>query len=545
MANKMLRFCLTLTLALALPAFAQTGPAQPKSVRPTEPIALGTEYMTWSTGVSYTYDGSGNIRSIGSDSYVYDAAGRLVQSDLTGTRSNFGYDAFGNRISCTQGAGNCQYSAIDTTTNRLSSATYETGGSGNVASFWGHTYAYDAVNMATRDLTASSTREFVYTADDERLAVYTVGGGAWNWTVRDAGGKVLREFTSQNPASGPVGSGSWTWSKDYVWRDGSLLASRQTDSVSGSITTDHYHLDHLGTPRRITDEQNRIVGIHDYYAFGPEDPHGTNESPMTRLKFTGHERDLTGSGTGPGTLDYMHARYYDPAVGRFLSPDPVLDVKTALRFPQALNRYSYVRNSPLNFTDPTGKVAELSSECADKKTTCKELRALRDGVPAELRMFIRARTVNGRTVIDTRFLNMKSDASSGNFQALRAVAGDRRVVTLNMQYNGNFVRYNNGASDSYGIGTNTRGITIPASLSLLGHTEVYVEKLSGRLESAEVMAHEIRHARRDLLGLPNSDATLDPRTGTWVWDPNSPANQETEAAEAEARENFDPFQPPL
>ena len=354
MANKMLRFCLTLTLALALPAFAQTGPAQPKSVRPTEPIALGTEYMTWSTGVSYTYDGSGNIRSIGSDSYVYDAAGRLVQSDLTGTRSNFGYDAFGNRISCTQGAGNCQYSAIDTTTNRLSSATYETGGSGNVASFWGHTYAYDAVNMATRDLTALSTREFVYTADDERLAVYTVGGGAWNWTVRDAGGKVLREFTSQNPASGPVGSGSWTWSKDYVWRDGSLLASRQTDSVSGSITTDHYHLDHLGTPRRITDEQNRIVGIHDYYAFGPEDPHGTNESPMTRLKFTGHERDLTGSGTGPGTLDYMHARYYDPAVGRFLSPDPTWDSADSSK-PQSWNRYAYVRNNPANSVDPDGR----------------------------------------------------------------------------------------------------------------------------------------------------------------------------------------------
>ena len=355
MTPKMSRLGLTLMFALALPVIAQTGPAQPKSVRPSEPVALGTEYMTWSTGVSYAYDGAGNIRSIGSDSYVYDAAGRLVQSDLTGTRSNFGYDAFGNRIYCTQGAGNCQYSAIDAPTNRLSSATYETGGSGNVADFGGHTYAYDAVNMATRDLTVSSTREFVYTADDERLAVYTVGGGAWNWTVRDVSGKVLREFTSQNPASGPMGSDSWAWSKDYVWREGILLASRQMDPFSGSLSTDHYHLDYLGTPRRITDDHNRIVGIHDYYAFGAEDPHGTNESPITRMRFTAHERDGAGASAGPGMLDYMHARYYDPVMGRFLSVDPTLDVTRAIHQPQMWNRYSYVINNPIRNMDPDGR----------------------------------------------------------------------------------------------------------------------------------------------------------------------------------------------
>jgi hypothetical protein len=55
----MSRFCLTLMLTLALPAFAQTGPAQSKSVRPGEPVTLGTEYRSWSTGVGHTYDGSG------------------------------------------------------------------------------------------------------------------------------------------------------------------------------------------------------------------------------------------------------------------------------------------------------------------------------------------------------------------------------------------------------------------------------------------------------------------------------------------------------
>lgn len=42
---------------------------------------------------------------------------------------------------------------------------------------------------------------------------------------------------------------------------------------------------------------------------------------------------------------------YDSALGRFLSPDPVLD---DLQMPQSLNAYSYVGNNPLSFIDPTG-----------------------------------------------------------------------------------------------------------------------------------------------------------------------------------------------
>ncbi|HEX8153563.1 MAG TPA: RHS repeat-associated core domain-containing protein, partial [Thermoanaerobaculia bacterium] len=56
-------------------------------------------------------------------------------------------------------------------------------------------------------------------------------------------------------------------------------------------------------------------------------------------------------------LDYMHARYYSPTLGRFLSVDPTLDVQTALRVPQTWNRYAYGRNNPTRFTDPDGKVA--------------------------------------------------------------------------------------------------------------------------------------------------------------------------------------------
>jgi hypothetical protein len=52
----------------------------------------------------------------------------------------------------------------------------------------------------------------------------------------------------------------------------------------------------------------------------------------------------------------MHARYYTPEWGRFLSVDPVLDVETAMRRPQTWNRYSYVANNPINSVDPTGAI---------------------------------------------------------------------------------------------------------------------------------------------------------------------------------------------
>jgi RHS repeat-associated protein len=68
------------------------------------------------------------------------------------------------------------------------------------------------------------------------------------------------------------------------------------------------------------------------------------------LQFTGHERDF--GSDGARTLDYMHARYYSSSMGRFLSVDPVLGDASA---PQSWNRYSYVRNNPINRTDPDGR----------------------------------------------------------------------------------------------------------------------------------------------------------------------------------------------
>ena len=77
------------------------------------------------------------------------------------------------------------------------------------------------------------------------------------------------------------------------------------------------------------------------------------------MRYTGHERDL-GSNAGVGDdLDYMHARYYKPIWGRFLSVDPVVGSPDE---PQSWNRYSYVTGNPLRFVDPTGAEKEFLEE---------------------------------------------------------------------------------------------------------------------------------------------------------------------------------------
>jgi hypothetical protein len=70
----------------------------------------------------------------------------------------------------------------------------------------------------------------------------------------------------------------------------------------------------------------------------------------------------------------MHARHYNPTVGRFLSVDPVLNAKSALRYPQLWNRYAYAISNPLKFTDPTGEEIFLVGDSLEKRRTLSLLK---------------------------------------------------------------------------------------------------------------------------------------------------------------------------
>jgi RHS repeat-associated protein len=99
------------------------------------------------------------------------------------------------------------------------------------------------------------------------------------------------------------------------------------------------------------------VKRHDYLPFGEElfATQGKRTAALgysadaVRQKFTQYERDIETN------LDYAHARYYGSTQGRFTSPDP-FNGSMAILDPQSMNRYAYVQNSPLIFTDPTGLI---------------------------------------------------------------------------------------------------------------------------------------------------------------------------------------------
>jgi len=147
---------------------------------------------------------------------------------------------------------------VEPRTNRLVSASYD--GSGNLllTSLGGQTqqYDYDGLNMLRSVQSSTEAKGFIYTADDERLVEwdFTTDPRTLHWSIRDLDGKVLRRWKE----TGGGGSGSWRWEQDYVYRDGLLLASESNDGPR------HYHLDHLGTPRVLTDGNGAEVARHSY-----------------------------------------------------------------------------------------------------------------------------------------------------------------------------------------------------------------------------------------------------------------------------------------
>jgi RHS repeat-associated protein len=207
-------------------------------------------------------------------------------------------------------------------------------------------YNYDTMNMMS-ELTAPRHEFYIYDADDERVA--TVGytdsqNSVPRYTLRDATNHVLRTVTDTILA----GAHSWQQTEDYVYRTGGLLAAITPQGSTESRK--HFHLDHLSSPVLVTDDNGHRLSSHKYWPFGTDAP--GNDTDGERMKFTGHERDV--GPFGANGLDYMHARYYDASLGRFLSVDPYLADDT-LRDPEKWNRYGYAGNTPIKYVDPNGK----------------------------------------------------------------------------------------------------------------------------------------------------------------------------------------------
>jgi RHS repeat-associated protein len=127
-----------------------------------------------------------------------------------------------------------------------------------------------------------------------------------------------------------------------------------TNAKYKSTYNRYFHTDALGSITAITDDAGKVVERRSYEPFGKirAMDYGTNNNTFsnrvveTARAFTGHEQIAELSG-----LIHMNARVYDSDIGRFLSADTIIQ---APHDSQSYNRYSYVRNNPLMFADPSG-----------------------------------------------------------------------------------------------------------------------------------------------------------------------------------------------
>lgn len=278
---------------------------------------------------AYSYDPVGNVKTVQdlvagvpasfSAAYEYDSLDRLASRGSGGSTLHYTYDASGNLVGkevAAAGARNQAYGGTDRGPHALADArqvTYAYDLNGNLVSATdGTSIAWNVENMATTVTKGGAT-----------LTKSFLGDSVWK--------KVEGAGTTHYLPSLRIESGAHR--KFYEsW------AERSTED--GQLR--FYHPDHLGSSTAMTDLARTVAHRSAFMPYG-EDIGQAGGSFSPKLRFNFKEKEAT------GFYDYG-ARLYDPASGRWISPDKLLV--------DGLNRYAYVRNNPLRYVDPTGHAGQ-------------------------------------------------------------------------------------------------------------------------------------------------------------------------------------------
>ena len=335
----------------------------------------------------YDFDTLGNLierqdlNETQTEIFCYDNLNRLTRSQMGGTcagtpnstNKDYDYDAIGN-LKFKAGIGHYSYgnnagphavTGVDTNDDSVVDHTFSYDLNGN------QTAGYNFTRGRSRTLTwtsynkpktiqednGSTTLTFSYGANRARFKQVNTANDLTTYYIGGLYEKQVNTSTNVTTNVHYIRAGS----------DAIAIYKNQENSAGELINQDelnYLHRDHIGSVTEITGgdlgtaNYATVIESMAYDAWGkrraPEWTDITTEFDMDNLLagvlttprgFTGHEM------LDEVSLIHMNGRVYDPDLGRFLSPDPFIQQPAN---PQNFNRYTYVNNNPLSYTDPSG-----------------------------------------------------------------------------------------------------------------------------------------------------------------------------------------------
>ncbi|MFA0809928.1 RHS repeat-associated core domain-containing protein [Microbulbifer epialgicus] len=313
--------------------------------------------------------------------YQYNKAGQIakIEDSLRGTR-NYHYDAL-DRLTQVDGP-NPEYFVHDPAHNILAAANSKdeakqqagaTQVKGNRLAFRGDThYRYDIHGNRIAELRGKGQKlqtRYHYNSRQQLVRVEKL-------KVEKGTEQFQKAIHYQyDPLGRRIGKATNTEQTNFLWDGDTLLKETNTDnqtkqdlntrtyyfepntfkpvalkeSQQDKEQVYHYHLDHLGTPDTLTNEEGEVVWSVAYKSYGNIALAQENQIEQP-IRFQGQYFDEE---TG---LHYNRFRYYDPQVGEFTQQDPIGLLGGA-------NNYRYVPN-PLGWIDPFGLQADKKKKCS-------------------------------------------------------------------------------------------------------------------------------------------------------------------------------------
>ncbi len=287
--------------------------------------------------------------------FIYDSLNRLKYANINTKDTNsilsYNYDELGN-ITYKSDVGYYSYATSRPhAVSKVGNNTYTYDANGNMTKNADKTITYTSFNKPNTIKTASHVVRFKYDANNSRFK---------KTSNSDTTHYIGKSYEKNFYANGSVQE------KYFIYAGGKLVSIfSQTDS---QYDVKYLHYDNLGSIDTITNYHGLVVDRMAYKPFGKQlnlDKYGnepgdkndayslfvnkdissTEKKLSTNRGYTGHEH-IKEAG-----FIHMNGRVYDPIIGRFLSADPhIQDSKDS----QSYNRYSYVKNNPYKYTDPSG-----------------------------------------------------------------------------------------------------------------------------------------------------------------------------------------------